>query len=112
MISSWEAILLFYQAIWPLLDKTRACDPSEMASANPLLPAYDMGFRARCRSSRRFQAEHWDCMLPFKLVYSDDYFLPIGSHVFPAEKYKRVHDQLLATGKAESSDFITPEAAS
>src|SRR5579862_8044390 len=51
-------------------------------------------------------------MLPFKLIYSDDYFLPIGSHVFPAEKYRRVHEQLLATGNAESSDFITPEAAS
>jgi acetoin utilization deacetylase AcuC-like enzyme len=51
-------------------------------------------------------------MLPFKLIYSDDYFLPIGSHVFPAEKYRRVHDQLLATGVAERSDFIIPQPAS
>ena len=51
-------------------------------------------------------------MLPFKLVYSDDYFLPIGAHVFPAEKYRRVHDQLLAAGTAESSDFLTPQPAS
>lgn len=51
-------------------------------------------------------------MLSFKLIYSDDYFLPIGSHVFPAEKYRKVHDQLLATGKAEPSDFITPQPAS
>jgi acetoin utilization deacetylase AcuC-like enzyme len=51
-------------------------------------------------------------MLPFKLIYSDDYFLPIGSHVFPAEKYRRVHDQLIATGKAEPSDFVAPQAAS
>ena len=29
-------------------------------------------------------------MLPFKLIYSDDYYLPIGSHVFPAAKYRRV----------------------
>ena len=36
-------------------------------------------------------------MLPFKLVYSEDYFLPIGTHVFPAEKYKRVHDRLIET---------------
>jgi acetoin utilization deacetylase AcuC-like enzyme len=50
-------------------------------------------------------------MLPFKLIYSDDYFLPIGSHVFPAEKYRRVHDQLLATGKAEPSDFVAPQPA-
>jgi acetoin utilization deacetylase AcuC-like enzyme len=51
-------------------------------------------------------------MLPFKLVYSDDYFLPIGSHVFPAEKYKCIHDQLLASGVAEPSDFVTPRPAS
>ena len=50
-------------------------------------------------------------MLPFKLVYSDDYYLPIGSHVFPAEKYKRIHDRLLASGIAEPSDFITPHSA-
>jgi acetoin utilization deacetylase AcuC-like enzyme len=51
-------------------------------------------------------------MLPFKLIYSEDYFLPIGSHVFPAEKYRRVHDQLLATAVAEPSDFVTPQPAS
>ncbi len=27
-------------------------------------------------------------MLPFKLIYSDDYYLPIGQHVFPAQKYR------------------------
>jgi acetoin utilization deacetylase AcuC-like enzyme len=47
-------------------------------------------------------------MLPFKLVYSDDYYLPIGSHVFPSEKYKCIHDRLLATGIAAPSDFVTP----
>jgi acetoin utilization deacetylase AcuC-like enzyme len=47
-------------------------------------------------------------MLPFKLVYSDDYYLPIGSHVFPAEKYKRIHDHLLEAGVAEPSDFVSP----
>jgi acetoin utilization deacetylase AcuC-like enzyme len=51
-------------------------------------------------------------MLPFKLIYSDDYYLPIGSHVFPAEKYRRVHDQLIATHVAEASDFVTPQLAS
>jgi acetoin utilization deacetylase AcuC-like enzyme len=50
-------------------------------------------------------------MLPFKLVYSDDYFLPIGDHVFPAEKYKRIHDRLLASGIAVPSDFVTPHPA-
>jgi acetoin utilization deacetylase AcuC-like enzyme len=50
-------------------------------------------------------------MLPFKLVYSDDYYLPIGSHVFPAEKYKRIHDRLLASGIAAPADFVTPRPA-
>lgn len=51
-------------------------------------------------------------MLPFKLVYSDDYVLPIGAHVFPAEKYKLVHDRLLASGVAEPSDCVAPRPAS
>jgi acetoin utilization deacetylase AcuC-like enzyme len=51
-------------------------------------------------------------MLPFKLVYSDDYYLPIGAHVFPAEKYRKVHDRLVETGVAEASDFVTPQPAS
>src|SRR5216684_7297112 len=50
-------------------------------------------------------------MLPFKLIYGDDYFLPIGTHVFPAEKYKCIHDRLLATGVATPSDFLTPHPA-
>jgi acetoin utilization deacetylase AcuC-like enzyme len=50
-------------------------------------------------------------MLPFKLIYSDEYYLPIGSHVFPAEKYKRVHDRLLATNVADASDFVSPRPA-
>jgi len=51
-------------------------------------------------------------MLPFKLIYSDDYYLPIGAHVFPAEKYRRIHDRLLETGIAEAYDFLTPRPAS
>ncbi len=50
-------------------------------------------------------------MLPFKLVYSDNYYLPIGAHVFPAEKYRLVRDRLIETGMAELSDFIAPEPA-
>jgi acetoin utilization deacetylase AcuC-like enzyme len=50
-------------------------------------------------------------MLPFQLVYSDGYYLPIGPHVFPAEKYRRVRDRLIETGVAEPSDFLTPEPA-
>src|SRR5512147_305143 len=50
-------------------------------------------------------------MLPFKIVYSDAYYLPIGQHVFPAAKYRMVHDRLLRSGIAEPADFIAPEKA-
>jgi acetoin utilization deacetylase AcuC-like enzyme len=51
-------------------------------------------------------------MLPFKLIYSDAYYLPIGDHVFPAEKYRRIRDRLIATGVAEATDFLAPQPAS
>src|SRR6202167_4252548 len=51
-------------------------------------------------------------MLPCKLVYSEDYYLPIGAHVFPAEKYRRIHDRLLETQVAEVDDFVAPQLAS
>jgi acetoin utilization deacetylase AcuC-like enzyme len=51
-------------------------------------------------------------MLPFKLIYSPDYYLPIGKHVFPAEKYRRIHDRLITTAVAEPSDFVSPRPAS
>jgi acetoin utilization deacetylase AcuC-like enzyme len=51
-------------------------------------------------------------MLPFRLIYSDAYYLPIGQHVFPAEKYRRIRDRLLADGVAEANDFIDPQPAS
>ena len=50
-------------------------------------------------------------MLPFKLIYSDAYYLPIGEHVFPAEKYRRIRDRLLVGGIAEPSDFLEPQPA-
>ena len=51
-------------------------------------------------------------MLPFKLIYSDDYYLPIGPHVFPAQKYRRICQRLLEMKVAEASDFVTPQPAS
>jgi acetoin utilization deacetylase AcuC-like enzyme len=50
-------------------------------------------------------------MLPFKLIYSDAYYLPIGNHVFPAEKYRRVRDRLITTGVADANDFLEPQPA-
>jgi acetoin utilization deacetylase AcuC-like enzyme len=50
-------------------------------------------------------------MLPFKLVYSDAYYLPIGQHVFPAEKYRRIRDRLLGEGIADAQDVLEPQPA-
>ena len=51
-------------------------------------------------------------MLPFKLVYSDGYYLPIGDHVFPAEKYRLIRERLLAQHIAQAPDFLIPKPAS
>lgn len=50
-------------------------------------------------------------MLPFKLIYHDRYDLNFGAHVFPSQKYRMIHDQLLADGVAAPSDFLIPEPA-
>ncbi|MBV9610716.1 MAG: histone deacetylase, partial [Acidobacteria bacterium] len=50
-------------------------------------------------------------MLPFQLVYSDGYYLPIGEHVFPAQKYRLIRERLLAVGVAQLTDFIEPQPA-
>lgn len=51
-------------------------------------------------------------MLPFKLVYSPDYFLPIGDHVFPAVKYRMIAERLRQAGIAGQNDFLEPGPAS
>jgi acetoin utilization deacetylase AcuC-like enzyme len=50
-------------------------------------------------------------MLPFKLVYSDAYYLPIGQHVFPAEKYRLVARCVQEQGIASPDDFLLPAPA-
>jgi acetoin utilization deacetylase AcuC-like enzyme len=50
-------------------------------------------------------------MLPFKLVYSDGYYLPIGQHVFPAQKYRLIHQRLITSGIADAGDFLEPKPA-
>jgi acetoin utilization deacetylase AcuC-like enzyme len=50
-------------------------------------------------------------MLPFKLAYSDRYDLNLGDHVFPAVKYERVREKLLAEGIAAPEDFLEPQPA-
>jgi acetoin utilization deacetylase AcuC-like enzyme len=51
-------------------------------------------------------------MLPFKLVYSNDYHLPIGEHVFPSNKYRLIWQQLEKLGLADADDCLTPRPAS
>ena len=51
-------------------------------------------------------------MLPFKLVYSEKYFLPIGEHVFRADKYRLTRELLLEQHVADDGDFIVPQPAS
>lgn len=50
-------------------------------------------------------------MLPFKLVYCNGYDLNLGTHVFPSQKYRMVHDHLLREGIAEAWDFVSPAKA-
>jgi acetoin utilization deacetylase AcuC-like enzyme len=51
-------------------------------------------------------------MLPFQLVYHPRYDLNLGDHVFPARKYRLIHDRLIEERFAEPSDFIEPQPAS
>ena len=47
-----------------------------------------------------------------KLVYSDQYDLNLGNHVFPSTKYRLVKEELLREHIAEPNDFIEPAPAS
>src|SRR3984885_2800296 len=51
-------------------------------------------------------------MLPFQLVYHPRYDLNLGEHVFPARKYRLIHDCLLQERFAEPADFVEPQPAS
>src|ERR1041385_6718841 len=51
-------------------------------------------------------------MIPrFRLVYSENYDLNLGDHVFPSKKYRWLYDRLIATGFATQGDFIEPAPA-
>lgn len=47
-----------------------------------------------------------------KLVYSRDYDIDIGQHVFPTEKYRLIRRKLIAEKHLKESDFVIPAAAS
>ncbi len=65
----------------------------------------DVWLMSQCGLSNR-------TMLPFKLVYSEKYFLPIGEHIFRADKYRLIRERLLREHFADESDFIVPQPAS
>ena len=46
-----------------------------------------------------------------KLVYSDQYDLNLGEHVFPSVKYKLTKEKLLRDGTARPEDFMEPAPA-
>jgi acetoin utilization deacetylase AcuC-like enzyme len=50
-------------------------------------------------------------MLPFRLVYHEQYDLHLGNHVFPSKKYAWLYDRLIRTRFAAAEDFETPEPA-
>src|SRR5712692_8989920 len=51
-------------------------------------------------------------LLPFKLVYHEQYDLNLGPHVFPSQKFRLIHEMLLREGIATREDFLRPNPAS
>ncbi|MGD8496825.1 MAG: histone deacetylase, partial [Gemmatimonadales bacterium] len=47
-----------------------------------------------------------------KVVWSPDYEVDIGSHVFPTRKYRLVKERLVAEGVISEADLVAPEPAS
>ena len=50
-------------------------------------------------------------MLPFPLIYHDDYDLNLGDHVFPSVKYKLIRERMIGEGFATADDFLQPQPA-
>jgi acetoin utilization deacetylase AcuC-like enzyme len=50
-------------------------------------------------------------MLSFKVVYSEEYYLPIGEHVFPAAKYRLLAHYLLDQNLVSQDDILAPKPA-
>jgi acetoin utilization deacetylase AcuC-like enzyme len=46
------------------------------------------------------------------IVFSARYHIDIGLHVFPTDKYRRVHDRLIETGVCRASEVVEPDPAS
>jgi acetoin utilization deacetylase AcuC-like enzyme len=50
-------------------------------------------------------------VLPFALVFHPDFMADLGAHVFPARKYRMLHERLIAEGLADEADFVSPDPA-
>lgn len=50
-------------------------------------------------------------MLPFKVVYHEEYDLNLGAHVFPSQKFRLIAELLLREGIATPQDMERPEPA-
>jgi len=50
-------------------------------------------------------------LLPFKLVYHENYDLNLGPHVFPSQKFRLIYEMLLREGLAIQEDFLRPNPA-
>src|SRR5436305_1293803 len=50
-------------------------------------------------------------LLPFKLVYHENYDLNLGPHVFPSQKFRLLQEMLLREGIATQEDFLRPNPA-
>jgi len=57
------------------------------------------------------EATSTERLLPFRLVYHEEYDLNFGQHVFPSKKYQHIRERMLAEGFAAAGDFIQPMAA-
>src|SRR5437660_9900948 len=51
-------------------------------------------------------------LLPFKLVYHENYDLNLGPHVFPSQKFRLLQEMLLRDDIATQEDFLRPNPAS
>lgn len=47
---------------------------------------------------------------PFKFIYSDDYWVDLGNHVFPVKKYRLLYEALVRLG-AKEENFLLPHPA-
>ncbi|MFQ6081801.1 MAG: histone deacetylase [Candidatus Aminicenantia bacterium] len=60
-------------------------------------------FRFLFRRFRRFARK-------FPIIYSNDYWIDIGKHVFPVKKYRLIYEHLIKKG-IKKENFIQPEPA-